>query len=69
MQATLRATGDAYMTEQGHKSFVQVHADGKLVKPDDCGHVIAALSIQAPKSLTGQFVSWDSKECEPYRNT
>ena len=57
------------MSEQGYKFFTQVHTDGLLVKPDDCGHVIAALSLQGQKSLSGQFVGWDSKECEPYRNT
>jgi hypothetical protein len=69
MQVTLRTIGDSYLSEQGYKRFVQLHADGSLVKPDDCGHVIAALSVQASKSLTGQFVTWNSKECEPYRNT
>ena len=69
MQAYLRANGQANMSEQGYKFFKQAHNDGLLVKPDDCGHVIAALSVQGPKSLTGQFVSWDSKDCEPYRNT
>lgn len=69
MQATLRTIGETHMDEQMHNFFVQIHADDRLVKPDDCGHVIAALSVQASKSLTGQFVSWDSKECEPYRNT
>lgn len=67
MQATLRATGASHMAEQAHKTFVQVYTEGKLVKPEDCGHVIAALSVQAPKSLSGQFVSWDSEECAPFR--
>jgi hypothetical protein len=40
-----------------------------LDQEESCGHVIAALSVQGAKSLNGQFVSWDSKECEPYRNT
>ena len=69
MQTNLRTKGQAYMSEQGYKFFTQVHTDGLLVKPDDCGHVIAALSLQGQKSLSGQFVGWDSKECEPYRNT
>ena len=69
MQSIVRVTGSEHMTEQGYQHFVQAHADGNLVKPEDCGHVIAALSVQAPKSLTGRFVSWDSNECEPYRNT
>ncbi|KAF9485287.1 NAD(P)-binding protein [Pholiota conissans] len=67
MQATLRATGQEHMNENQHKFFVQTYAEGKLVKPEDCGHVIAALSLQAPKSLSGQFVSWDSEQCRPFR--
>ncbi|KAH9482720.1 putative oxidoreductase C30D10.05c [Psilocybe cubensis] len=67
MQDTLRAFGGSYMNEKDHQIFLKVHEDGKLVKPQDCGHVIAALSLQAPKSLSGQFVSWDSEECKPFR--
>lgn len=67
MQLNLRSIGGAHMEEKAHDHFVQAHAQGKLVKPEDCGHVIAALSIQAPKTLTGQFVSWDSEECAPFR--
>jgi hypothetical protein len=55
------------MDDKQHKFFVQTHTDGKLVKPEDCGHVIAALSLQAPKELSGLFLSWDSDECKPFR--
>ncbi|KAF8165276.1 hypothetical protein B0H34DRAFT_780231 [Crassisporium funariophilum] len=67
MQRTLRTIGGAHMNDHEHKFFVQAHTEGKLVKPEDCGHVIAALSLQASKSLSGQFVSWDSEECKAYR--
>ena len=55
------------MKEKDHERFVQAHADGKLIKPEDCGHVIAALAVSAPKGLSGQFVSWDSAECNNFR--
>ena len=67
MQVTLRDIGGSRMTEKDHKRFMQAHADGKLIKPEDCGHVIAALAIRAPKSLSGHFVSWDSAECNDFR--
>lgn len=67
MQRTLRAIGGAQMYEAEHNKFVQAYTEGKLVKPEDCGHVIAALSLQAAKPFSGQFVSWDSDECKPYR--
>jgi len=50
------------------QNFVLAYANGKLVKPEDCGHVIAALSLKAPKTLSGQFVSWDSEECREFRS-
>ena len=55
------------MTKSDHDRFVHVHAEGKLVRPEDCGHVIAALALGAPKGLSGQFVSWDSEACKPFR--
>lgn len=67
MQETLRSTGALYMKETDLNRFTKAHADGKLVKPEDVGHVIAALSVEAPKSLSGQFVSWDSAECKDFR--
>ncbi|KAF6762294.1 short-chain dehydrogenase [Ephemerocybe angulata] len=67
MQADIRAIGGNLLNPSDYAKFVQAHADNKLVKPEDCGHVIAALALQAPKSLSGQFVSWDGEECKPYR--
>ncbi|PPQ98534.1 hypothetical protein CVT24_004025 [Panaeolus cyanescens] len=67
MQATLRAIGSQHMKPEQHSMFVKTFNDGKLVNPEDCGHVIAALSLSAPKSLSGEFVSWDSDECKEFR--
>ena len=67
MQAEIRSIGGSLMPLEDFQKFVKVHADGKLVKPEDCGYVIASLALNAPKSLSGQFVSWDSEECKPFR--
>ena len=67
MQATLRAVGAVLMTEANYELFVKAHAEGKLVKPEECGHVIAALALGTPISFSGQFVSWDSAECAPFK--
>jgi NAD(P)-dependent dehydrogenase (short-subunit alcohol dehydrogenase family) len=66
MQFELRDKGAAHMTEPGYAKFAQAYAEGTLLKPEDPGHVLAALSIQAPKSLSGQFVNWNSKECKEF---
>ena len=49
------------------KKFTDAYEQGKLVAPEDAGHVAAALSLKAPKTLSGQFVSWDSDECKSFR--
>jgi hypothetical protein len=67
MQVEIRSIGGSLMPPEDYQKFVKVHADGKLVKPEDCGYVIASLALHAPESLSGQFVSWDSEECRPFR--
>lgn len=67
MQEMLRSDGASQMKEQDYARFVDAHKNGKLVKPEDSGHVIAALAVKADKSLSGQFVSWDSEQCADYR--
>lgn len=67
MQEVLRQTGAAHMSKADHDMFLRAHADGKLVKPEDAGHVIAALALEAPPDLNGKFVSWDSEECRAFR--
>lgn len=67
MQAQIRKDGATTMIDSDVDRFVAAHAKSALVKPEDCGHVIAALAIKAPKSLSGMFVSWDSEECKEFR--
>jgi hypothetical protein len=66
MQAALREN-TAHMLPADAQRFVDAHANGKLVKPEDSGHVIATLALRAPKELSGKFVSWDSDECADFR--
>ena len=49
------------------KRFTDAFEQNKLVAPEDAGHVAAALALKAPRSLNGQFVSWDAEECKPFR--
>jgi hypothetical protein len=67
MQEAIRQAGTTVMPKALHEIFVRTHAEGKLVKPEDCGHVIAALALRATPQLSGTFVTWDSEECLPYR--
>ncbi|KAI9001048.1 short-chain dehydrogenase [Trametes punicea] len=67
MQGLLRSKGPSVMEEAVLKKYTDAYENGELVKPDDAGHVIAALSLKAPKSLSGQFVAWNSEECKEFR--
>ena len=67
MQGQIRSGGNGHMDPTIYESFVREHAEGKLLPPDQPGHVIANLALSAPAALSGQFVSWDSEQCAPFR--
>ncbi|KDQ12732.1 hypothetical protein BOTBODRAFT_34192 [Botryobasidium botryosum FD-172 SS1] len=67
MQTSLRAKGGETMSPKEFERFITLHKNSALVKPEDCGHVIASLAVSAPKELSGQFVSWDADECKDFR--
>ncbi|KAI0638152.1 short-chain dehydrogenase [Trametes polyzona] len=67
MQALIRSRGPSTMEAGVLKKFADAYEQGQLVKPEDAGHVIAALSLKAPKSLSGQFVNWNGDECKEFR--
>ncbi|KAJ6628693.1 hypothetical protein B0H10DRAFT_1988834 [Mycena sp. CBHHK59/15] len=67
MQAMLRDSGVQHLAEKDYQMFISAHNDGKLLKAEDPAHVIASLALHAVKSLSGQYVSWDSEECAEHR--
>jgi hypothetical protein len=66
MQQILRTSGSGHMTNEAHQMFLRLHSEGNLLKPEVPGHVIAALVLQAPPALSGQFVSWDEDKCKEF---
>lgn len=67
MQVAIRQLeGTDKMRPQDVASFIQEHEEGKLVAPEECGHVIAALALNASHDFSGKFVSWDSEECRDF---
>lgn len=67
MQTALRAQGAEHMYEHDFQHFVNTYRQGKLVKPIESGHVIAALAVNATHDLTGEFISWDADKLKAYR--
>ncbi|KAK0486864.1 hypothetical protein EDD18DRAFT_651436 [Armillaria luteobubalina] len=68
MHTLLRATGGESMSAQDYQKFLNYQARGELLSPYLPGRVIAALSLQAPASLSGQFVTWNDELCTPFRS-
>lgn len=58
MQRELREDHATTLEPQVHSKFTAVHKDGKLLKPEQPGHVMAKLVLDAPSTLTGKFLSW-----------
>ena len=69
MQDLIREHGSKHMRKQDLEKFVNAYEGGTLVKPEDAGYVIAALSLKAPRALSGKFVSWNSDECQEFRKS
>ncbi|KAI7893927.1 uncharacterized protein EV154DRAFT_126110 [Mucor mucedo] len=65
MQAMIRSDGAACMGDD-HNKFIDLHSTGKLVKPQDPGHVLAALAHNPPKALSGKMYSWNDPEMKDY---
>lgn len=57
MQKQIREEHASNMNPEDMKKFTSAFEEGKLVKPEQCGHVIAKLAVHAPSDLSGQFLS------------
>ncbi|KAI0702898.1 short-chain dehydrogenase [Cytidiella melzeri] len=67
MQAQIRQLdGTDKMRPEDVAIFTKAHEEGKLGAPEESGHVIAALALNASSEFTGKFVSWDSEECRDF---
>lgn len=58
MQRELREDHATTLDAEMHSKFTTVHKDGKLLKPEQPGHVMAKLVLDAPKELSGRFLSY-----------
>lgn len=58
MQQELRDQHLVKMDPDAAEKFSSTHRDGKLLRPEQPGTVIAKLALNAPKELSGQFLQW-----------
>ena len=50
-----------------HQKFIDLYEAGKLVTPEQAGHVLASLAGNPPHALSGSFCSWDEEKLKDYR--
>ncbi|KAL4868996.1 hypothetical protein BDV12DRAFT_90324 [Aspergillus spectabilis] len=67
MQRELREDHATTLEPQVHSKFTTVHKDGKLLRPEQPGNVMAKLVLDAPKELSGKFLSWNDQQLEAYQ--
>lgn len=67
MQRQIREVHKDSMDANDMKKFTAAHQDGKLVKPEQCGHVIAKLASSGPAELSGQMLSWNDERLSNFQ--
>ncbi|PKY00331.1 NAD(P)-binding protein [Aspergillus campestris IBT 28561] len=67
MQRELREDHKTSLEPQVYAKFATVHKDGKLLKPEQPGHVMAKLVLDAPRELTGKFLSWNDQVLDAFQ--
>ncbi|KAI9374427.1 short-chain dehydrogenase [Aspergillus egyptiacus] len=67
IQRQIREDLATTMDSQLHSVFTSVHEGGKLLQPEQPGHVMAKLVIDAPQSLTGKFLVWNEQALEAFQ--
>ena len=67
MQRAIREEHNKTMNASDQEKFHSLHNEGKLVRPEQPGGVIANLSLMAERGLSGKFLSWDDASLKEYR--
>lgn len=55
MQRELREVHHTAMDKKDAEKFATLKSGGKLLRPEQPGHVLAKLAIDTPKELSGKF--------------
>lgn len=61
MQRDIREKHNTAMDAGDAKRFAELKSSGSLLKPEQPGHVMAKLVLDAPAELNGKFLSWTRK--------
>ncbi|KAF1933074.1 NAD(P)-binding protein [Didymella exigua CBS 183.55] len=67
MQRAIREEHKNAMSASDQAKFHGLHSEGKLVRPEQPGGVIANLALRGERALSGKFLSWDDESLRGYR--
>ncbi|AEO65068.1 uncharacterized protein THITE_2111657 [Thermothielavioides terrestris NRRL 8126] len=67
MQKELREKGGAAMSKEDYETFKSDFEEGRLIKPEQAGGIIAKLAVDAKPGLSGKYFKWDAPELVEYR--
>lgn len=57
MQRELREDHATTLEPRFHHKFTSAHQEGRLLRPEQPGHVMAKLVLDAPRELSGRFLT------------
>ncbi|TAQ86767.1 hypothetical protein B7494_g4909 [Chlorociboria aeruginascens] len=66
MQVEVRGH-DKLMDEKDTKKFKSLYEEGKLLRPEQPGNVMARLVVEGGIELSGKFLSWNDKALEQFQ--
>lgn len=67
MQRDIRERHNSVMDEGDAAKFAELKREGGLLKPEQPGHVLAKLVLDAPRELSGSFVTWNADELKAFQ--
>ncbi|KAF2144862.1 uncharacterized protein K452DRAFT_265283 [Aplosporella prunicola CBS 121167] len=68
MQDNIRGVHLEHMSKSDAEKFVGLKQNGGLLKPEQPGNVMARLVLDAPKELSGKFLSWNDKDLASFQD-
>ncbi|EFY87104.1 short-chain dehydrogenase/reductase [Metarhizium acridum CQMa 102] len=67
MQVQIRSSGQQSMDKAQYDTFIEAFEQGKLLKPEQPGNVIAKFVASPQRELSGKDLSWNSAELASYQ--
>ncbi|KAJ9645897.1 hypothetical protein H2201_006030 [Coniosporium apollinis] len=67
MQRELREIHHTSMDKKDAQKFAELKKNGGLLKPEQPGHVMAKLAVEAPRELSGRFLSWNDDNLKAFQ--